>query len=335
MSKQEEKTFPGFEPSNTTPVPDVFFDELMTILSDAELRVLLYIIRRTWGFKKATDAISFNQFIKGIKTRDGKQLDKGCGVKNRTTLSKALKGLEERGYIVSSKGKDLLGDNTVTVYSIRFRAAGAQVEGGIKSVPPVVSEMDHRSNATVPPVVRQLYPQETVRQKTVKQQTVVQEREKEPSQQQANAEPSHLLSSDQQIWFYDAFCHSKIGRVPPDTIDELFRDRITTLMRYASDVEALDSLYDHTKKEIEASNKKDKTVHLGNMVNKRTLNSWLQSRETPEVSASDEQGQPYDENLIFDFPPEHWTEEALITLHPVKEGAIRRILAERACTATK
>ena len=53
--------FPGFRSPNYTMVPDDLFDDLMAGLSGAELKVLLYIIRRTFGFKKHSDDISLNQ----------------------------------------------------------------------------------------------------------------------------------------------------------------------------------------------------------------------------------------------------------------------------------
>lgn len=183
---EKSNPFEGFEPANTTPVPDILFDELMADLSNAELRALLYIIRRTYGFKKVADAISFNQFMEGIKTKDGRVLDRGCGVKNRTTLSKALASLEERKCISSSKGKDPLGDNMTTIYSIRFRAKEAQAGGSIKTVPPVVSKSYQGGNGNGLPVVSKSYPQQTVLQQTGKQNTDKQERDSIPTKEPAN-----------------------------------------------------------------------------------------------------------------------------------------------------
>jgi len=57
----------GFLRPTTTAVPDELFDIWLTILSNTELRVMLYIFRRTFGFRKDRDAISFNQFQSGIK----------------------------------------------------------------------------------------------------------------------------------------------------------------------------------------------------------------------------------------------------------------------------
>jgi hypothetical protein len=59
--------FKGFISPRYTQVPDALFDELMAYLSGAELKVLLYIIRRTFGFKKESDNISLRQICNGIK----------------------------------------------------------------------------------------------------------------------------------------------------------------------------------------------------------------------------------------------------------------------------
>lgn len=73
---EEPFRFAGFSTPNTTAVPDAFFDEVAPNLTEAELRIALYIIRRTFGFKKAVDAISFSQFLNGITTSDGRVLDR-------------------------------------------------------------------------------------------------------------------------------------------------------------------------------------------------------------------------------------------------------------------
>jgi hypothetical protein len=68
MSKNDQKHFRGYSKPNYTPVPDELFDEQLPDLSGAELKVLLYIIRRTFGFKKERDNISLNQLLHGITT---------------------------------------------------------------------------------------------------------------------------------------------------------------------------------------------------------------------------------------------------------------------------
>src|ERR1700724_2749026 len=171
-------SFEGFEQANTTPVPDILFDELLSELSGSELKVLLYIIRRTRGFKKDTDAISLNQFQYGITTKDEKQLDKGCGIKRRQTIVDALVSLEKKGYIISYKTKTSEGDNDVTVYRIHFKGVVSKPDyppssdGGFKTVPPSFKTGPGVVAETGLPVVSKPDPQETVIQETVIQETV-------------------------------------------------------------------------------------------------------------------------------------------------------------------
>ncbi len=63
--------FDGFSTPQYTQVPDQLFDELLSLLTGAELKVLLYICRRTFGFKKESDNISLNQMLNGIRKRMG------------------------------------------------------------------------------------------------------------------------------------------------------------------------------------------------------------------------------------------------------------------------
>ena len=75
--------FQGFRSPRYTQVPDEVFDEFMPHLSGAELKVLLYIIRRTFGFKKESDNISLQQLLHGITTAEGTVLDRGTGLSKR------------------------------------------------------------------------------------------------------------------------------------------------------------------------------------------------------------------------------------------------------------
>jgi hypothetical protein len=116
----DQAAFPGWSSPNFTPVPDELFDSVMVDLSGSQLKVLLYIMRRTFGFKKERDAISFRQFREGIRRRDGTALDRGCGVKSYGQINDALQALEARGYIVSYKDVTQQGDKATTLYRLRF-----------------------------------------------------------------------------------------------------------------------------------------------------------------------------------------------------------------------
>ncbi|MGI8552035.1 MAG: replication protein [Dehalococcoidia bacterium] len=111
--------FKGFASPNTTPTPDDLFDRFLAELNGAELKVLLYIVRRTFGFKKEGDTISLSQLSDGIKTRDGKQLDRGTGL-SKSAVKVAVKSLEKRGLITVTR-QEADGYNSVNAYSLRFQ----------------------------------------------------------------------------------------------------------------------------------------------------------------------------------------------------------------------
>ena len=112
--------YKGFSKPNTTPTPDDIFDVFLTELTHAELKVLLYIVRRTFGFKKPSDSISLKQISEGIVTRKGKRLDSGAGITRRGAI-KAVQGLEKKGLIAVKRIKTDDGYNKVNIYALRFR----------------------------------------------------------------------------------------------------------------------------------------------------------------------------------------------------------------------
>jgi len=198
-------TFNGFEAANTTPVPDILFDTLLPDLSGAELKVMLYIIRRTSGFKKTTDAISLTQFEEGITTKDGRVLDRGCGL-SRETICNALQSLEKRGCIKSDK-RSHNGGKEITAYSINF-AYDEKVVGFSdylvqQSDHALVGKSDHPSRKIREKVVGKSDIQETV-QETVKQET--EEREEVANATAPAASSSfHFPQNDEERKQYDDF----------------------------------------------------------------------------------------------------------------------------------
>jgi len=125
VNGQNEERFEGFTRPQYTPCPDQLFDVLLPDLSLVELRVLLYIIRRTFGFKKDSDTISVAQMESGIVTRDGRRLDRGTGL-STAGVRKGLRGLLERGVIVAIQNTDETGASLPTTYALRFKDEGTQ-----------------------------------------------------------------------------------------------------------------------------------------------------------------------------------------------------------------
>ena len=148
---------PGFLKPTTTPTPDELFDVWLSELSLSELRVLLYIVRRTFGFGKDADAISLSQLTTGITKKTGEVLDRGTGL-SRPSVFKAVQSLEEKGLIEVSRTMAEDGVNEINIYSLSFReGVGRSFTYGRKK-----SYLGVGKDST---------PQETVLQETGKQKT--------------------------------------------------------------------------------------------------------------------------------------------------------------------
>ncbi len=111
--------FEGFNSPQFTQLPNAVVDVLLPHLTDPELRVLLYIVRRTFGFQRDNDTISLRQMTDGLTTRDGRRLDSGTGLK-RSAVAKALQGLQQKGIILSRRNSDPEHGSLPTTYGLRF-----------------------------------------------------------------------------------------------------------------------------------------------------------------------------------------------------------------------
>jgi phage replication O-like protein O len=152
MKKAAQKTlqFLGFITPRYTQVPDELFDALMAHLSGAELKVLLYIIRRTFGFKKDADNISLNQICNGIATREGEVLDSGTGL-SLSTVQIALKGLVEKNCVMTARNRSKEKGDEPTTYSLNILPVTENRQGGI----PKIGNGGYRKSVTQETVVHQ------------------------------------------------------------------------------------------------------------------------------------------------------------------------------------
>jgi hypothetical protein len=89
-----QRVHPFAEQGNWTAVHNSVFDVMMPELPPNAFKVLCFVIRKTRGWKKDSDQLSYTQIAAGT------------GIKSPSTLREALKSLGERGYILaSSKSK--------------------------------------------------------------------------------------------------------------------------------------------------------------------------------------------------------------------------------------
>lgn len=80
------------------PIPRQLVQSELATIGDAELRVYLYLLHRTIGYGKLSDAVFIEEISGGIKSRSGSVVDVGTGLK-RSTVKRAVKSLESSGWI--------------------------------------------------------------------------------------------------------------------------------------------------------------------------------------------------------------------------------------------
>lgn len=161
----EEWKYQGVMSPNTTQVPDEFIDHLMPLLTGAEFKVLVYIVRRTFGFKKEADTISIDQMVNGIRKKNGEQLDYGTGL-SRPTVVEAIRSLTRKNIILTEHRKSSRGGDLATTYRLNIKGVGGYSqarEGGVKkfnSPQGQENEQGGLKNLT-PPRVKKSNPQHT------------------------------------------------------------------------------------------------------------------------------------------------------------------------------
>ena len=120
---------------NTTQTPDIILDRWLAVLSGSEFKVLMYLVRRTYGFgKRDGDQISLKQMVSGIRrTTDGTPLDWGVGLDKDTVLG-ALSVLVGLGMVVRTQQRGEKQEYTPTHYAINLSAPMLERDEAIKAI---------------------------------------------------------------------------------------------------------------------------------------------------------------------------------------------------------
>ena len=93
-------TFCGFEEpkENWSKLPHDLIAALPLVDTVGEMKVILYILRHTWGYHDTEKKITLDEFEHGRKRKDGTRLDGGTGL-SRTTIADGLSRAEKHGFI--------------------------------------------------------------------------------------------------------------------------------------------------------------------------------------------------------------------------------------------
>jgi hypothetical protein len=143
----------------------------MPDLTGAEFKVLMYITRRTFGFKKDSDNISLSQMLHGIRTKDGRVLNRGVGLSKKTLLQ-ALNSLEDKDIIQTERRRSAERGDEPTSYRLNIISTDG---GGEKTTPPVGEKLHHGGGGenTPGPWGKNYATQQTQLQSTQEQDVVV------------------------------------------------------------------------------------------------------------------------------------------------------------------
>jgi hypothetical protein len=113
MSNESNVIYPFADPNiKYTMMDNYLFDHIMPVVKPNAWKILCLIIRKTRGWHKATDQISFSQ----IKA--------GTGISSDETVNNALKQLVGKGYILATKG----GQWDATAYAINTKYSTTKIE---------------------------------------------------------------------------------------------------------------------------------------------------------------------------------------------------------------
>jgi hypothetical protein len=98
--KQAHEPFVGFTQESISNeyfrVPAIFLGLCAMIDNLAELKVVLYIMRHTWGFREynAPKRITIDEFVNGRKRVDGTRMDFGTGLSKRAVMQGLQRAIE-------------------------------------------------------------------------------------------------------------------------------------------------------------------------------------------------------------------------------------------------
>lgn len=105
-SKQKSPKFSGFviPTQNWFRMPNNWTDITAGMTSLAELKVVEYVLRHTWGFQEygISKRISIDEFMHGRRCQDGHRLDLGTGL-SKPSVVEGLRAAVEHGYLVEER----------------------------------------------------------------------------------------------------------------------------------------------------------------------------------------------------------------------------------------
>src|SRR5918997_2307831 len=121
--KSERTPFFGFDrpESNCFPTPKSWTNITAEINNLAELKVVEYILRHTWGYQEygLKKHITIDEFVNGRRRQDGSRMDKGTGLSERAVYDGLRKAVENS--LIEEEIDDSDRGRVRKSYSLRMR----------------------------------------------------------------------------------------------------------------------------------------------------------------------------------------------------------------------
>lgn len=187
---QDQIMFLGFDPptENYSRLPHELIFSLPLIQTLGEMKVILYLLRHTWGYKEwngESKRLSIDEFCNGRKRRGGGRMDNGTGM-SENAVRDGIERAIEHGFIEITEKDDSDGARVKTYY--RLKSSEMPYDDGAE-VAPHPSEVAPL-NSTSAPLPSQVIPR-------TKKET--KERNSRKSVHTQNSNASELPSNDELI----------------------------------------------------------------------------------------------------------------------------------------
>lgn len=144
--KADDPNFRGFRQpkANYSKLPHQFISLLPEINSLAEMKVLLYLLRHTWGFKEygTKKRITIDEFVHGRKRSDGNRYDAGTGLSEQGVRDGLAKALAHKFIVMDVDDRDKA--RVKKFYGLNI-ARAKDLEAGVQTLDPQTFEVEVKS----------------------------------------------------------------------------------------------------------------------------------------------------------------------------------------------
>lgn len=293
----EKSEFEGFDRpiSNYFRMPNNWTDISAKIKTRAELLVIEYVLRHTWGFQEyegELKKITIDEFMHGRKRKGGGRLDRGTGLSKQSVVD-GTKNAIEHGYLICEVD-DSDKARIEKSYALNMKAFNPDMKN-----PDAINgcqESRHQQSKILTSNVenldssgldsRQRSEKETPERNSRKKLGKKESASIEPTSSSANGAlpssqsfssnaPSEVRFSLEEQRIYDLWCQMPFNVTPPK-ITQTLKERCAQIAPHIHTLEEMKSLEAFTRQHRKLGSR---TIALGNLYN--CLNEWKQAQLPP------------------------------------------------------